>query len=131
MAYAGFWRRFAALLVDSLVIGVPMGLVFTFVLELEVGADEPLAELLIAVVALVYFAALESSPKQATIGKMALGIYVTNERGERISFLRALGRNLAKNLSGVILYIGFIMAAFTARKQALHDKITKTLVLKR
>ncbi len=131
MEYAGFWRRFAALLVDGLVIGVPMGLVFAFVLDLEPGTDELLAELLITVIALVYFAALESSPRQATIGKMALGIYVTNERGERISFLRALGRNLAKYLSSLILYIGFIMAAFTARKQALHDKIAKTLVLKR
>ncbi len=131
MAYAGIWRRFAALLVDSLVVGVPFGLVFTFVLDLEPGTDDLLAELLITVIALMYFAALESSPRQATIGKMALGIYVTGERGERISFLRALGRNLAKYLSSLILYIGFIMAAFTARKQALHDKIAKTLVLKR
>ncbi len=131
MEYAGFWRRFAAVVVDSIVIGVPMGLVLGFVLDLEPGTDELLAELLIVIVAQVYFAAFESSPRQATIGKMALGIYVTNERGERISFLRALGRNLGKNLSSLILNIGFIMAAFTARKQALHDMIAKTLVLKR
>lgn len=131
MAYAGFWRRFAAVLVDGIVIGVPLGLVLSFVVDLKIGTDDLLAELLITIVAQVYFAAFESSPRQATIGKMALGIYVANERGERISFLRALGRNVGKNLSSLILNLGFIMAAFTARKQALHDMLAKTIVLKR
>jgi uncharacterized RDD family membrane protein YckC len=60
-----------------------------------------------------------------------MGIYVTGLDGQRISFLRATGRYLAKFLSALILFIGFIMAAFTARKQALHDMIAGTLVLSR
>src|SRR4029077_16530876 len=72
---------------------------------------------------LLYYALMESSPLQATLGKMALSIKVTEIAGQRISFLRALGRNLAKIISGFILLIGYIMAAFTERKQALHDII--------
>ena len=82
------------------------------------------------VVSWLYFALLESSPKQATLGKMALGIKVTDLDGNRISFGRATGRFFAKIISGVILMIGYIMAAFTAKKQALHDIIASTLVIK-
>ena len=62
---------------------------------------------------------------------MALGIQVTDLEGNRISFGKALGRNLAKIISALIFYIGFIMAAFTAKKQALHDMIAGTLVVKK
>ena len=74
---------------------------------------------------------LESSANQATVGKMALGIQVTDLQGNRISFGRALGRTLAKILSGLILLIGYIMAAFTEKKQGLHDMIAGTLVVKK
>ena len=74
---------------------------------------------------------MESSSNQATVGKMALGIQVTDLEGNRISFGKALGRNLAKIISALIFYIGFIMAAFTAKKQALHDMIAGTLVVKK
>jgi uncharacterized RDD family membrane protein YckC len=73
---------------------------------------------------------MESSSRQATVGKIALGIEVTDLEGNRLSFGRALGRNLAKIISALILYIGFIMAAFTKRKQALHDMIASALVVK-
>jgi len=76
----------------------------------------------------IYEAAMESSSKQATLGKMALGLKVTDEQGGRISFARATGRYFAKIISGMILFIGYIMAGFTARKQALHDMIAGTLV---
>jgi uncharacterized RDD family membrane protein YckC len=74
---------------------------------------------------------MERSAKQATVGKLAIGIKVTDLDGGRISFWRALGRTFAKIISGIILFIGYIMAAFTERKQALHDKIADTLVVKR
>ena len=77
----------------------------------------------------LYFAFCESSAWQATVGKLALGIRVTDMQGARISFPRALGRYLAKYLSAIILGIGFIMVAFTRRKQGLHDLIAGTLVL--
>ena len=72
-----------------------------------------------------------SSEKQATVGKMVLGMVVTDVNGGRISFGRATGRHFAKWLSALILGIGFLMAAFTERKQALHDMIADTLVVSR
>jgi Tfp pilus assembly major pilin PilA len=73
---------------------------------------------------------MQSSSRQATLGKMALGIKVTSAEGERISFLRATGRYFATILSGLILMIGYLLAAFTQRKQALHDMIAGTLVVR-
>jgi uncharacterized RDD family membrane protein YckC len=79
----------------------------------------------------LYYAFMESSANQATVGKIALGLKVTDEEGNRISFGRALGRTVAKILSALILFMGFVMAGFTDRKQALHDTIAHTLVVKR
>ncbi len=76
----------------------------------------------------LYEAILESSPRQATLGKMVLGLKVTDLAGNRISFARASGRHFAKYLSGAILFMGYIIAGFTDRKQALHDMIAGTLV---
>jgi uncharacterized RDD family membrane protein YckC len=73
---------------------------------------------------------MESSAKQATVGKMALGIIVTDLEGRRLGFGRATGRYFAKILSALILGIGFLMAAFTERKQGLHDMVASTLVVK-
>ena len=72
---------------------------------------------------------MEASSKKATLGKMALGLIVTDVNGVRLSFGRASGRYFGKILSGLILNIGFIMAAFTEKKQALHDILAGTLVL--
>jgi uncharacterized RDD family membrane protein YckC len=81
------------------------------------------------VVSWLYFAKMESSEKQATIGKKAMGIYVTDVNGQRLTFGRATGRFFAKIISSMVpLYIGFIMAGFTQKKQALHDMIAGTLV---
>jgi uncharacterized RDD family membrane protein YckC len=77
----------------------------------------------------VYFALMESSSRQATLGKMALGIVVTDMDGKRISFGRAVGRNLGKIISSIILLIGYFMIAFTQKKQGLHDIVTKCLVV--
>jgi uncharacterized RDD family membrane protein YckC len=72
---------------------------------------------------------MESSERQATFGKIALGIKVTDLNGDRISFAKASGRHFAKIISAIILLIGYIMAAFDSKKQALHDKMAGTLVL--
>jgi uncharacterized RDD family membrane protein YckC len=80
----------------------------------------------------LYFALMESSARQATIGKLALGLYVTDLQGRRLSFGRATGRFFAKIITGFVpFFIGYIMAGFTARKQTLHDMIAGCLVLKR
>ncbi len=78
----------------------------------------------------LYYALMESSKYQATLGKMAVGARVTDLEGNRISFARATGRYFGKIISGMILMIGYIMAGFTEKKQALHDMIANTLVIK-
>jgi uncharacterized RDD family membrane protein YckC len=83
----------------------------------------------IAAAGWLYFALMESSSKQGTLGKMALSIVVTDVNGNRITFGRATGRYFGKILSGLILYIGYIMVAFTEKKQGLHDMIAGTLVV--
>lgn len=82
-------------------------------------------------VAWLYRALMESSSQQATLGKMAIGIKVTDIDGRRIGFWRATGRHFAQFLSSITLGIGFIMAGFTKRRQALHDKLAGTLVVRK
>jgi uncharacterized RDD family membrane protein YckC len=129
-AYAGFWLRFVAYLIDGLVLSIPSLLIYQ-----TIGGGliqpNPLAQTLVAVIGVSYFAFFESSEKQATLGKQALGIIVTDLRGERISFAMAVGRYFSKIISALILLIGFIMAGFTEKKQALHDMIAGTLVIKK
>ena len=79
----------------------------------------------------IYYAGMESSANQGTLGKMAVGIKVTDLNGERISFARATGRYFSKIISALIIAIGFIMVAFTSKKQGLHDMIAETLVIKK
>jgi uncharacterized RDD family membrane protein YckC len=88
-------------------------------------------DLVVVAIDWLYFAYQESSPAQATLGKRALGIKVTDLQGNRISSARATGRYFAKILSIVTFLIGYIIAAFTARKQALHDLVADTLVVNR
>ncbi len=135
---AGFWKRFAAYLLDGLIMFVPqfiLGFVMGEVLIVRGGMSEnevnPLAQLISAVLGWLYFALMESSSYQGTLGKLALGIKVTDVYGRRIGFDRATGRHFAKIISAVILLIGFIMAGFTAKKQALHDMIAGCLVVNR
>jgi uncharacterized RDD family membrane protein YckC len=131
MEYSGFWRRFVAYVIDNILLSVVFWLL---VLVLGgIGGDGGVfgAYTLAAIGWLLYYAAMESSSNQATVGKMALGIKVTDLEGNRISFGRAVGRNLAKIISVLIFYIGFIMAAYTAKKQALQDMIAGTLVVKK
>jgi uncharacterized RDD family membrane protein YckC len=79
----------------------------------------------------LYFAVLESSTLQATPGKMALGLYVAGVDGRRIGFGKASGRFFGKILSSLLLGIGYVVAAFSQRKQALHDMMAGCLVLRR
>ena len=138
--YAGFWLRFAAYIIDAIAVYVVVfifmlifGLDF-FSMDTETGEFSgtsfyaPLVLLYIGVI--LYFPLMESSKWQATLGKRAVGIIVTDLDGRKISLGRAFGRFFAKIASAIILYIGFIMAGFTERKQGLHDIIAGTLVIK-
>jgi len=127
--YAGFWRRVAAVLLDGLLLAVVTAPLTNVMVDDPYRFGGP-GNLLSSAIGWLYFALMESSSKQATLGKLALGIHVTDLDGRRIGFGRATGRYFAKILSALILGIGFLMAAFTERKQGLHDLIAQTLVLK-
>jgi uncharacterized RDD family membrane protein YckC len=79
----------------------------------------------------LYYAMMESSSYQGTLGKLAIGIYVTNDEGSAVSFFVASVRFWSKFVSGAILGIGFLMAGITERKQALHDRVAGTVVLRK
>jgi uncharacterized RDD family membrane protein YckC len=119
--YAGFWVRFVALIIDGVIVAVGSGLI--------ASATMGVGFVLSLVVPWLYEAFMLSSEWQATVGKRAMSIAVTGIDGGRISFARATGRHFAKWISFCTLGIGFIMVAFTAKKQALHDMIAETLVV--
>ena len=155
LPYAGFWARFVASLIDGLILGIPFWLVVVALIFMFGGfglmlhrnpVDPRAAAALIApmliffclgvlafvVIQWLYFAGMESSARQATFGKSAMSLRVSNYDGQRISFGHATGRFFAKIVSSMIpLALGYIMAGFTEKKQALHDLIAGTLVLKR
>jgi uncharacterized RDD family membrane protein YckC len=147
--YGGFWIRFLAVIIDGIIVRVvtaPFALLLGVmgILHRPMMVRGPLDEhdaiamaaaslaivpLLLAVNWL-YEALLTSSSWQATVGKKVLGLKVTDEAGNRISFACASGRYFAKILSSMLLFIGYIMAAFTDRKRALHDMLAGTLVIR-
>ena len=137
VVYSGFWRRVAASLIDSVILGV-VGAILGIVLGLAMvsgGTDDTeVVELTGNVVGLflgwLYYALMESSSKQATIGKMVMGIKVTDLEGNQISFARASGRHFGKIISSLILAIGYLMMLWTEKKQTLHDKMAGCLVVK-
>lgn len=145
VVYGGFVRRLAAFLLDGLVIGlinfVLFGvLILVFGLSVLKHGGEPdpadMAWILLVYpvvfgVRFLYYTLQESSVHQATLGKRALGIKVTDLEGRRISWKHAAGRWFAAALSHLTMDIGFLMAAFTERRQALHDMVASTLVTDR
>lgn len=137
LEYARFGQRFAAVFIDGLIMTVAGGIVggvIGFILGsagYQVKVIQIIAQITGAIINWLYFALMESSSSQATLGKMALGIKVTTLDGERIGFGRATGRVFSKYLSAIILLIGYFMAAFTQKKQALHDIIAGTLVVQK
>lgn len=144
IVYAGFWKRFAAYTIDGFITSIAsyaIQLPLFFSMGMFSGGFEqetPTGGMVLALIVsyavaillpMFYFAWFHSSGKQATPGKMAVGIKVVTETGARISFARGVGRYFAAWISSFILLIGFIMAAFTDRKRALHDMIASTLVV--
>lgn len=153
--YAGFWMRFLAYIIDGILLGVACSIILVplFLVmgvtaatgagdqDMESGGAAVLMALMgsfmviiviaIVVAAWLYFALMESSAKQATLGKLAMGLRVTDLEGHRITFGRATGRHFGKIVSQIILYVGFIMAGFTQQKQALHDIMAGCLVVRK
>jgi uncharacterized RDD family membrane protein YckC len=128
MNYGGFWIRFVAYLVDSLIVTI--GFVGVMLLISAMGLELAGAEIIFLVLAILYWALMQSSKRQATIGKSLCGLKVGGPNGERISVGRALGREAAKIISSLTMLIGFVIAAFTRNKQALHDFVASTYVVR-
>jgi len=144
VVYAGFWMRFAAWIIDLIILtvvdrilevavnfsgtvllprnyGIPWGSLWDFG-GLESG---------VIFLRWLYYALMESSQIQGTVGKLALGIIVTDMQGQRIGFGRATGRYFGRYLSALTLMIGFMLAGWTQQKQALHDMLAGCLVIRR
>lgn len=133
MEYSSFSRRFAAYLIDhilSLILClIAIAVLYYFVYwTTRKEPDKSIITIVFLLIPWLYWAVMESSTKQSTLGKMTLGIIVTDLEGNRITFGKATVRYWAKLISAAILFIGFIMAASTEKKQALHDIIAGTVV---
>ena len=128
--YADFGTRFVAALIDGILLWIaqfilswimimidPIGIFFGYFLSIALNAT--------------YYGLMESSESQASLGKMAMGIKVGDSQGNRISFGNAVGRYFGKILSTLILFIGYLMAAWDDKSQALHDKLANTYVYKK
>lgn len=136
VVYAGFWKRVAASIIDSFAIGIPVGIIAAILGGLAGGgfgnletfnAVQTLSSYLLGAIAFAWFHS--SAGLLATPGKLAIGIKVVRTDGDKITFLRGFGRYWAYILSSLLLFIGLIMAAFTERKQGLHDLMCDTLVV--
>jgi uncharacterized RDD family membrane protein YckC len=137
--YGGFWLRFVALLIDGFIIGIPIYILRVYGMGLSMTqiAQYPNPQAGIIWLLVLISTALACAYEAfflvrfgATPGKMALGLKVVRPDGSGITAGRAIGRYFARSLSGMILYIGFIMAGFDAQKRALHDRICDTRVIK-
>jgi uncharacterized RDD family membrane protein YckC len=133
--YAGFWKRLAASMIDQVSLmagGFLFGMLAGLVYGLCGGSEEgtgALGHIIGITIGWLYFALLESSSRQATLGKMALGIKVTDLSGDGISFGRATGRYFGKIISALTLLVGYLMAGVTRKKQGLHDMVAGCLVV--
>ncbi len=123
--YGGFWIRVVAWFIDACIVGL------LWPLSIFAGPGFHVVGFGLGFFGgWLYEALLTSSSLQATLGKLIVGLRVTDLQGQRISFERATGRHFAKYLSAFILGIGFLMIAFTEKKQGLHDMLAGTLVRK-
>jgi uncharacterized RDD family membrane protein YckC len=139
--YAGFLPRFGAYLIDGLIISVVDFILFAIVgvmigLMSRSNSAGAVAGILIVLVygaiiciTLGYFSYFESSEKQATFGKQAIGLKVITVDGNRLTFMHALGRTLAKIFGMMLCYAGPLAVLFTEKKQGLHDMVANTLVV--
>ncbi|HEX7814694.1 RDD family protein [Dyella sp.] len=156
--YAGFWQRFAAWLIDGLILAVPAAILFVATgaadaymamlgkissgsgmgsqemneaLQAYVRASRP-ATIGSAVIGFVYYTLMEASRMQATLGKLALRLRVTDDKGQRVTIGRSATRNVVRLLTlltGLIPFICYLAVAWTQRRQGLHDLVAHTLIL--
>jgi len=145
IVYAGFWRRYLAVFVDGILVAIAyyavyIALIFALGLgsALTGGSSDAalrgqmmlfglLSSASYVLISGLYYVLQESSSAQATLGKRLLGIKVTDNEGNRLTRLHALGRWASHLVSYATFYIGYLMAAFTERKRGLHDMVPGNL----
>jgi uncharacterized RDD family membrane protein YckC len=147
VSYGGFWIRFVAYLIDTIILMVAMGIVQFAVLgsfmsfphfDPQTRPETLIAPMLGMIGVLSLFSIAIGCTYEsffvfkygATPGKMALSLKVVRPNGEPVDLGRAVGRYFGKILSGIILYIGYIIAGFDSEKKALHDMICDTRVIR-
>jgi uncharacterized RDD family membrane protein YckC len=139
--FAGFWIRFAAKFIDGIIfmviLGIPVGILMFSMLR-NVGAGGPPPEMSVLIQAVIQLGSILvavayntffNGKYGATPGKMAVGLKVVRSDGQPITYLRAFGRAWAEQLSGLVCYIGYIIAGFDKEKRSLHDHICDTRVV--
>jgi uncharacterized RDD family membrane protein YckC len=152
--YAGFWLRFVAFIIDDLILGfigffLSLPFIGSIIFNAFQIADASshndktffgiagiIGAVFLWIIASIvagwlYYSLMEASKHQGTLGKMALGLKVTDMEGNQVSFGRATGRYFGKIISGMIFMIGYILAGLTEKKQALHDLIADCLVIRK
>jgi uncharacterized RDD family membrane protein YckC len=141
MRYAGFWIRFAAKIVDGLILGLPFVVAFAFVVvsrgaAMRPGRSSQLQFDLVPLLLQLGFVFVQMAYQiffvgkyGATPGKMACKLSIVTAEGGKVGYGRATGRFFAEMLSGMICYIGYIIAAFDSQKRSLHDHICNTRVV--
>ena len=125
MTYAGFFRRFAATMIDAVILTVPSLFIGGSVAMIPVSIGLGL------VLGLLYKPVFESSVMSATPGKALLGIIVIGEDGQTLSYKQAVIRYFCSYLSSVIMGIGYLMQPFTSKRQTLHDMLSEAVVIRK
>ncbi|MGE7835825.1 RDD family protein [Viridibacillus arvi] len=141
MNYGGFWIRFLATIIDGavvmvataligVVLKVPKGVISEMIFGDELYLSTyPLYSWILIIVGILYFVGLPATTWRGTVGKKVLGIEIVDTNGDTISIFRSIIRNIARIFSGLLLCLGYIIAAFHPQKRALHDLVANTYVV--
>jgi uncharacterized RDD family membrane protein YckC len=128
--YAGFWIRFVAAFIDGLILSIPQAIVRVFVTVANFGTMYVIASNVLSFLITWAYYVFMTNNYQATLGKKAVGIMVISSKPERLTLNQVLLREtVGKIVSALTIAIGYIMAGFTEKKQALHDMIAGTVVV--
>ena len=129
--YAGFWLRTAAFILDGIILYIPRTIIYWLSIASNISPNpEQTGALVNLLITWAYFAILPSCPLQATLGMKICGLRVCDYDYQKISFSKSALRSIGMFVSVIILMVGCIIVAFTQKKQALHDFMTKTYVIK-
>ncbi len=134
--YASFWQRAIAFLIDGVILTIINSIVTkifnmpTVITDVKDLSDLLVPSLISILIGWLYYSIQESSSKRATLGKRAIGLQVTDVDGGQISFWRSTGRYFSAYLSALLLFGGYLMIPFNPKRQALHDLIAGTVIIR-